>query len=73
MAEYTRGHRLHMGYSFELLSSDFSAAYIRDTVEQLEAQMQRRLAVLGHFQSRRGTRAHAAGATATHRRGWPIC
>ena len=39
MAEYTRDHRLHMGYSFELLSSDFSAAYIRHTVEQLEAQM----------------------------------
>jgi alpha-glucosidase len=39
MAEYTRGHRLHMGYSFELLSSDFSAHYIRQTVEQLEAQV----------------------------------
>ncbi|GLQ51725.1 alpha-glucosidase family protein [Dyella flava] len=39
MAEYTRAHRLHMGYSFELLSSDFSATYIRHTVEQLEAQV----------------------------------
>jgi alpha-glucosidase len=39
MAEYTRDHRLHMGYSFELLSSDFSAQYIRNTVEQLEAQV----------------------------------
>jgi alpha-glucosidase len=39
MAEYTRDHRLHMGYSFELLSSDFSAGYIRNTVEQLEAQV----------------------------------
>lgn len=39
MAEYTRSHRLHMGYSFELLSSDFSAQYIRGTVEQLEAQV----------------------------------
>ena len=39
MAEYTRDHRLHMGYSFELLSSDFSAAHIRNTVQQLEAQM----------------------------------
>jgi alpha-glucosidase len=39
MAEYTRGHRLHMGYSFELLSSDFSATYIRNTVAQLEAQV----------------------------------
>jgi alpha-glucosidase len=39
MAEYTRGRRLHMGYSFELLTDDFSAAYIRGTVKQLEAQM----------------------------------
>ena len=38
-AEYTRGHRLHMGYSFELLTDDFSAAYIRGTVQNLEAQM----------------------------------
>ena len=38
-AEYTRGKRLHMGYSFELLTDDFSAAYIRGTVENLEAQM----------------------------------
>ncbi len=39
MAEYTAGRRLHMGYSFELLTDDFSAAYIRDTVTRLEAQM----------------------------------
>jgi alpha-glucosidase len=39
MAEYTAGHRLHMGYSFELLTDDFSASHIRDTVRQLEAQM----------------------------------
>ena len=39
MAEYTTGHRLHMGYSFELLTADFSAAYIRGTIERLEAQM----------------------------------
>jgi alpha-glucosidase len=39
MAEYTSGTRLHMGYSFELLTDDFSAAYIRGTVERLEAQM----------------------------------
>jgi alpha-glucosidase len=36
MAEYTQHHRLHFGYSFELLSDDFSAAYIRETVQQLE-------------------------------------
>src|SRR5579875_2035003 len=40
IAEYTQGRRLHMGYSFELLTDDFSAAYIRDTVSKLEAKMQ---------------------------------
>ncbi|WKE65201.1 alpha-glucosidase family protein [Gallaecimonas kandeliae] len=39
MAEYTEGRRLHMGYSFELLTDDFTAAYIRGTVEGLEAKM----------------------------------
>jgi len=39
MAEYTRPGRLHMGYSFELLTEDFSAGYIRDTVRTLEAQV----------------------------------
>jgi alpha-glucosidase len=39
MAEYVRPGRLHMGYSFELLTDDFSAAYIRATVERLEASM----------------------------------
>lgn len=39
MAEYTRPGRLHMVYSFELLSEDFSAAYIRSTVEGLEAKL----------------------------------
>lgn len=39
MAEYTMHGRLHMGYSFELLTEDFSAAHIRGTVRQLEAQM----------------------------------
>ena len=38
-AEYVTGQRLHMGYSFELLTDDFSAAYIRGTVERLEAAM----------------------------------
>ncbi len=38
-AEYTRDGRLHMGYSFELLTDDFSAGYIRNTVRNLEAQM----------------------------------
>ncbi len=36
-AEYTRKGRLHMGYSFELLTDDRSAAYVRDTVNRLEA------------------------------------
>ncbi|HRN61607.1 MAG TPA: alpha-glucosidase family protein [Luteimonas sp.] len=38
-AEYVNPRRLHMGYSFELLTDDFSAAYIRGTVERLEAAM----------------------------------
>jgi alpha-glucosidase len=33
MAEYTRPGRLHMGYSFELLSSEHTPAHIRATVE----------------------------------------
>ncbi len=36
MAEYTQPGRLHMGYSFELLTEDHSAAHIRATVENLE-------------------------------------
>ncbi|TYT27230.1 alpha-glucosidase [Luteimonas viscosa] len=38
-AEYVTPNRLHMGYSFELLTDEFSAAYIRGTVERLEAAM----------------------------------
>ncbi|NIB39600.1 alpha-glucosidase [Pseudomaricurvus alkylphenolicus] len=41
MAEYTEGdHRLHTAYSFELLVDDFSADYIRSTVETLERRME---------------------------------
>ena len=39
-AEYVTEERLHMGYSFELLTEDCSAVYIRETVERLEAAMQ---------------------------------
>ncbi|GHA81731.1 alpha-glucosidase family protein [Cognatilysobacter bugurensis] len=39
MAEYVMPSRLHMGYSFELLTDDCTAAYVRETVERLEAQM----------------------------------
>jgi alpha-glucosidase len=39
MAEYTGPDRLHMGYSFELLTPDFSAAHVRDTVRALESKM----------------------------------
>lgn len=39
MAEYTGDERLHMCYSFELLSEEHSAGYIRRTVEALEHQM----------------------------------
>ena len=38
-AEYCTPQRLHMGYSFELLTTDCSPAYIRATVEALEAKM----------------------------------
>jgi alpha-glucosidase len=38
-AQYCNDSRLHMGYSFELLTDDFSAGYIRGTVEALEAKM----------------------------------
>ncbi|HEV2268231.1 MAG TPA: alpha-amylase family glycosyl hydrolase, partial [Steroidobacteraceae bacterium] len=39
MAEYIGESRLHMAYSFELLTEDYRAAYIRNTVESLERQM----------------------------------
>jgi alpha-glucosidase len=39
MGEYVNDQRLHMGYSFELLTDDFTAAYIRGTAENLEAKM----------------------------------
>ncbi|MFY8273333.1 alpha-glucosidase family protein [Pseudoalteromonas sp. SSDWG2] len=40
MAEYTSGgDKLHMGYSFELLTNDYSSEYIRTTVETLESRM----------------------------------
>ncbi len=38
-AEYCNDRRLHMGYSFELLTKDSSPAYIRATVEALEERM----------------------------------
>lgn len=41
MAEYTSDERLHMSYSFELLTDDGSAPHVRDTVENLERQMPR--------------------------------
>ena len=39
MSEYVTPRRLHMGYSFELLTEDSSPAYIRGTVETLEAKL----------------------------------
>ncbi|GAA0811103.1 alpha glucosidase [Colwellia asteriadis] len=40
MAEYTQGsERLHMGYSFDLLTDNFSASYIKQVVETLEARV----------------------------------
>ena len=41
MAEYTSGgDKLHMAYSFSLLTPDFSAAHIRRHVEDFEARVQ---------------------------------
>jgi alpha-glucosidase len=39
MAEYSGPDRLHMGYSFELLTPDFSVEHVRRTVNDLEAKM----------------------------------
>ncbi len=40
MAEYTQGEqRLHMGYSFDLLTEDFQASYIKKVVESLEEKV----------------------------------
>ena len=39
MSEYTGGDRLHMGYSFELLTPDFSVEHVRRTVRELESKM----------------------------------
>ncbi|MFM0592599.1 alpha-amylase family glycosyl hydrolase [Paraburkholderia dilworthii] len=40
MAQYTAdGDKLHMAYSFNLLTPEFSAAHVRETVEQMEAKL----------------------------------
>jgi len=40
MAEYTQGDsRLHMGYSFDLLTDEFSATYIKQVVQTLEERV----------------------------------
>jgi len=40
MAEYTQGDsRLHMGYSFDLLTDNFTAAYIKQVVQSLEERV----------------------------------
>lgn len=40
MAEYTQGDsRLHMGYSFDLLTDNFTASYIKQVVKSLEASV----------------------------------
>jgi len=40
MAEYTEGeHRLHMGYSFDLLTDNFTAGYIKQVVQSLESRV----------------------------------
>ncbi|MBO9489332.1 alpha-glucosidase [Endozoicomonas sp. G2_1] len=40
MSEYTQGNgRLHMGYSFDLLTEDFTAGYIRQVATSLEERV----------------------------------
>lgn len=40
MAQYTQGnHRLHMGYSFDLLTDDYTATYIKHVVQALETRV----------------------------------
>ena len=39
MAEYTSARGLHMAYSFELLTEDFSARHFRETVSRLDRAM----------------------------------
>ena len=39
MTEYVSDTRLHMAYSFELLTEEYHAAHIRDTVDTLERKM----------------------------------
>ncbi|KVH69807.1 alpha-glucosidase [Burkholderia ubonensis] len=42
MAQYTAdGDKLHMAYSFNLLTPEFTAAHVRDTVESMEARLSR--------------------------------
>ena len=61
MGEYLGERRLHMGYCFELLTSEFSAAHIRTTVETSRSDAGRRLALLGDLESRRRTSGDALG------------
>ena len=69
MDEYTRAGRLHMGYSFELLTEDASAAYIRATVERLEAQMKEGWpcwSISNHDVARVASRWHPGGTVPPH-------
>lgn len=66
MGEYVNDQRLHMGYSFELLTDDFSAAHIRATAEDLEAKMADGWpcwAISNHDVQRAVTRWGGAGAS----------
>ena len=65
MAEYVAPGRLHMGYSFELLTDDFSAGYVRETVRTLEAGLREGWpcwAISNHDVQRAVTRWGGAGA-----------
>jgi alpha-glucosidase len=65
MAEYVDERHLHMGYSFELLCDDFSADYLRRTVQRVEDTMQDGWpcwAISNHDVERAVTRWGGAGA-----------
>ncbi|HEX7342038.1 MAG TPA: alpha-amylase family glycosyl hydrolase [Rhodanobacteraceae bacterium] len=39
LGEYTRDQRLHMGYNFELLTREFDATHIRQTIRDMESNL----------------------------------
>ena len=62
MAAYTTGgDKLHMAYSFNLLTAEFSAAHIRTQVGRIRSQSDGRLGFLVRGQPRQRARHDALG------------